>query len=448
MNLHQLIMELTQSGSRLTFQIMKDIESIVYKNPEVIEELDFKAVSELLGVVASHCTSYKKIFKLMNKHGKNLLPLQTALLQGDIESVELLLKKGEKLEGSAWYVNSLVNSMFCFKNIKTRKDMLLLLIKYGFDTRFKNCVGENLLHIFISYFAKNGKPDETEIAEILIKCGNSVNDFDNKGYSLLLTSIYNNDFPMTKVLVENGADVSFKHESLYDDDFPLIAAASQGINFVKLLLSNGADVKLKTVDGWTALHEACFFNNEQLIIFLLRQSVDVNAENTSGETPFSLISPFVKDYDLCINAMIKEFTKLISENRPVSKTNMDLVQTNLEARNYFELCSTELEKMKKIIFYAPHSYYFVLNMSKKTIKKLANLTKNEEFIAKFKENLKSFCCFKNDLEQFFKEAIQVRDESIIVESRLKTIFKDCFPDIVIRILADNLVVEDLPISKE
>lgn len=74
----------------------------------------------------------------------------------------------------------------------------------------------------------------------------------------------------------------------------------------------------------------------------------------------------------------------------------------------------ELKQMSNFKFYAPFTYYSVLQMSK-NIKKLANLTKNEEFLAKFEANLDSFSCYKSDLQEIMAEAVQLKNQLDAVE---------------------------------
>lgn len=66
-------------------------------------------------------------------------------------------------------------------------------------------------------------------------------------------------------------------------------------------------------------------------------------------------------------------------------------------------------------------------MSEK-LKKLSKLTNNQEFVGKF---LESFI-FK------LYEALKIRDESIIIESELKSIFGRILPKVVIGKLVNNL----------
>lgn len=57
-----------------------------------------------------------------------------------------------------------------------------------------------------------------------------------------------------------------------------------------------------------------------------------------------------------------------------------------------------------------------------------------------------FSYYQDDLRKIFDEAIIVRDESAIINSRLNSIFHRYFPKILITKLAANLTPEDLPVT--
>lgn len=73
------------------------------------------------------------------------------------------------------------------------------------------------------------------------------------------------------------------------------------------------------------------------------------------------------------------------------------------------------------------------------------LTKNEEFVTSFMKKLKTFSFYKDELHKILKEAVKMKDRSVIVDSRLKFIFGDALPDVVLSVLAEHLTVEDLPL---
>lgn len=256
-----------------------------------------------------------------------------------------------------------------------------------------------------------------------------------------------NNIPLVSLLIENGALINFNCDSVeIDEQYPMIAAANDK-NVIELLLSSGIDINFKTPSGWTSLHEACTWNIEESVSFLLQKGANINAETETGETPFYVLIEDGTNFDANSSiTMIKELSKIIYKNLPVAVSDMEMIQNDSKAFKHFENCTAELKKMSNAIFYHPFSYYFVLSASKNRVEKLSKLTKNEEFIKNFKEKLHEFPYYKIDLARILVEAFQVRDETLTVESRLKYVFRDFFPDLVLRKLAENLTLKDLPLQ--
>lgn len=137
--------------------------------------------------------------------------------------------------------------------------------------------------------------------------------------------------------------------------------------------------------------------------------------------------------------MIKEIAKKIFfHNLSDCSEDINLMAAHANIERFFLSCTKELSYMSNFKFYSFYSYFSVLKMSKK-IKKLSNLTRNEIF----EKNLKSFNFYKNDLQQIWMKALRVRDDLLIIETKLKIFFGNFFPDVVYRKLMNNLSIEDL-----
>ena len=167
-----------------------------------------------------------------------------------------------------------------------------------------------------------------------------INIKDNKGWSPLCLSLqrgYNN---ITRILIENGADVEFLHPSRRRNDrnnhnnnhtqqrtrqsSPLRVAVHKGLNeVVMLLLGGGADVNRQDNEGggltpvhcaikaghnttlsmllqhnanphlhtkreWTPSHLAAKLNNREALSILLQHGADLIATTSNGNTPLSV----------------------------------------------------------------------------------------------------------------------------------------------------------------
>lgn len=316
--------------------------------------------------------------------------------------------------------------------------MLRLLIKYDLNVNARSSRGYNYLDYAITRAMEQpGLIDFMGIAKILLDLGLPVNSSDNLlGESTFFRAMNLKNTELISLLIKNGADVTAKFES-HGLNALHYASTKKDVTIVDIIediiLSNGAEIDSKCDEGRTALHHACLSRSDKTISFLIQKGASVGLEDEEGKTPFSLLEPeeYSEEYEEsdvpCITAMIKEIAKVqFLNDLTVSKKDMDSIQNHLVLHETFQNCTAELNKM-----------------SSKTVKKLANLTKNEEFVSKFEENLSTFTCYQNDLREILENAIVVRDELLVVESRLNTVFHGHFPDTVIAKLANNLTADDL-----
>lgn len=365
--------------------------------------------------------------------------LLIAIFQGDVERAELLLKSGVEIVGGKWgeyfYLPAMYSSLL-FRITSTRKKMLTLFIKYGLDIHLKSEMNCNLFHVV----AASEHPDAVDAAEVLFDSGlKGIDELDELVYTPLSLAIECANFRLIEFFINKGADVN---KSVDGQLLPLNEAVSKGnFEIIDLLLSSGAKINSQeSSEGHTALHQACLRNKKWLIRFLIQKGADITIKDESGKTPIYLLKPGKENFKSSLVTMIREFSKLSF----ISKIDMDFIQVHPSAQEHFEKCVDELTQMENTKFYPPYSYYFVLNYCK-NLKKLAELTKNEEFISAFIESLSLFPYFIKDLSGILEEAIHVRNDSLEVSSRLKSVFKQILPDLVIKILAEHLTLEDLPL---
>lgn len=365
--------------------------------------------------------------------------LELAITAGDAETVDLLLKNGAEIDyfqlDKLWCINVSRN------NIKKCCDMFKLLIDYGLETIVKKRHGENLLHWFLFSLEKYDH-DAMKILEILMSSGVPLDEVNGNGITPLIDSIERQNIPLVLMFLKAGADTNKKDEW---NELPLHSAVRYcNKDLVELLVSKGADINRTNNHGMTALHIACSRHHEEIIRFLIQKGANISAEDDFGRTPYSLLVPFVENYENCSNAMIREFSSLIFENFTVPKKDLDLVNGNFETKEYFIQCLAEIKKMASTKFYGIHSYYSVLKWSK-NITKFARFTKNKRFVLQFERNL-TFYHYKKDLLRIFEEAKKVKEILLIVDLRLHLLFGKFLPAIVIRKLADCLKLENLPLQ--
>lgn len=421
---------------------MDEIKKRILKNPELLKQLDRESNSKLLQKAIEY--DFLDLIKLIIEYKVDATPLELALVRGDVTSVEALLSSGEKLKDLEWDFSLLAKCIF---DIKNRKDMLTLLLKYGLNMDAVNREGKNLFHIFAESVGENDQ-DALEIAEILTSYGVSINELDEFGNTPLIQAIFNNNFELVSFLVTHGANVDLKgglKKSPLD-----LAVDYCNKNVIDLLVSSGADINATDDCGDTALHQACLFFKEEIIILLIRKCADCTVVNSKGESAFCLLDSYEeylvsREYLSCVRAFLKEFAKLTFENRPIPQVVTNLLQENLEYHEYFQKCIDEMKRMASLKFYEFFTYYSVLKMSK-NMSKLVPLTMNEDFVIKFRENLNKFTFYRNDLHRIFEEAVKLKNEALLVYSRLSCVFDKFLPEVVLKKLAKNLTVKDLPLD--
>ena len=92
-------------------------------------------------------------------------------------------------------------------------------------------------------------------------------------------------------LIQDGADINAKDKN---KSTPLMSAAEYNTNpeVLKVLLEADTDVNAQSKNGWTPLmHVALYNTNPEVLKVLLEAGADVNAkEDRYGSTPLNFIS--------------------------------------------------------------------------------------------------------------------------------------------------------------
>ena len=110
-------------------------------------------------------------------------------------------------------------------------------------------------------------------------------DMFKKRYKLIHVATRKGYATIVRKLIENGCDIEAKQKFGLN---PLQLAACYGkLNVVKVLIEMGADVDSLCGGKWkqTALFDAVYQENEEIIRFLIENKANVNAEDYCKETP-------------------------------------------------------------------------------------------------------------------------------------------------------------------
>lgn len=282
-----------------------------------------------------------------------------------------------KLDGRHWnHVNFV--ALKTFKSGKCRKEVLKVLLENGLDVNMKNSDRQNFLHVFANEYAKENDEDAVEIGEILINHGISLLDVDRKGRKPVRYAARKNlnlyRLIFRKVVMSLDAEDQWLALDMCIDKF-----CSSGIN------------SSVNRDGMNILHHACSKNDVRVLIVAISKVADLNATDNNGRMPIFYLKPERANYDNCVRIMVKEIARLNyadSTKKSVSKANMDFVKSSPFSVEYFDEFTKELKLMSDTKFYRAYSYYDVFEMSK-SIKKLARIMRNDDFVKKLRGRLES-----------------------------------------------------------
>lgn len=184
-------------------------------------------------------------------------------------------------------------------------------------------------------------PNSIEIIQNLIREGLDVNQIYSSENTLLHYSVYEGNFELVKLLVENGAELNRQNFSL---ESPLDIAASpdhRNDSIVIYLIEQGADPNTTSYKGFTALRALVGFQgynqNEFLFNLLIDNGADVNVYCTK-----------------CCEASVFMWVVLWGTVEMVQKSienGADLKHVNCEGLNIlmFAIISGDAEKVQMII---------------------------------------------------------------------------------------------------
>ncbi|KAJ3099007.1 hypothetical protein HDU97_003534 [Phlyctochytrium planicorne] len=158
-------------------------------------------------------------------------------------------------------------------------DMVSLLLQHGADPDSSDLLGCTPIHYAVL-------TENLRILSILLKATKKIGAVDRSGLSYLQHAIRLKNIEMTKMILDCGAPIdkgtSEKRRTA------LHAAAEMGsLEFVKLLISRGADPSLIDIDGKSALavidrnHD-----NQELIDFLTVKMIEKEARSEIGKKQF------------------------------------------------------------------------------------------------------------------------------------------------------------------
>jgi len=245
----------------------------------------------------------------VNYSFKGNYPLFSALESSNAEAVEILLKEkantavansaGEtpftisikknfplSVSEALWNKDKNEITKALWQNIgSVDKERLSFLVLKGADLKSKNKDGKTILAEAVAL-----NPDADVIEVLLAKCPKA-------GAELLSEAVKNPSIRILELLLPNSQNLNIRDR---ESNTPLMLAASMGkFDFVKALISAGANVRGRNMNGKTALHLAAENpdSTAELLSLLAENGINVNLADYEKDTPLSLAVKTNADYE-------------------------------------------------------------------------------------------------------------------------------------------------------
>lgn len=164
------------------------------------------------------------------------------------------------------------------------KKILLISLPF-YVLNFSNCMEEENEGKFRSLIKRGSKLKEKLISRMVNS--HDIDEIDEKRMTPLLRAVLSNDVTLVKKLLKNKANVNYLYSTVEMPDYkkPILhmAVKSSCPKIVKLLIKNGADIKLVDTGNVSSLIEAVRRGNNKIFYMLLPKS-DINSIGILQET--------------------------------------------------------------------------------------------------------------------------------------------------------------------
>jgi len=240
----------------------------------------------------------KQIVQLLLAKGATISSIHVAAQMGDLARVKAFLEEGTDVNAK----DGRGYTPFHYVIWYYKTDIARLLIEKGADIHAKDQSGYTPLHWAVLMGNK-------ELTELVLAKGADVNAKGKAGETPLDFAIYYE--AIGQLLIQKGAEATSIQSAAFIGDLEKVkgfldkdvnvnekkpvrvtalhaAAAGGHKNVAEFLISNGADIYIRTNDGQTALHWAASRGYKDVVELLISKGADVHAKDKRGRTPLSL----------------------------------------------------------------------------------------------------------------------------------------------------------------
>ena len=197
-------------------------------------------------------------------------PLHVAVMEGNLEIIELLLAKGADVDARDLNARSPLHYAIIYGK---EADIVKVLLEKGADVNAKdNRFGMTPLHD-AAVDRLNFKPD---VVKLLIDYGANVDSGKNEAWTPLHWASINRNLKMVEMLIANGADVNARNKN--GSTALHLTFREDNTDLARILLDAGADVNIKNNEGWTPLDKVIEKGHTNIAELLKTRGAKTSAE--------------------------------------------------------------------------------------------------------------------------------------------------------------------------
>jgi ankyrin repeat protein len=219
-----------------------------------------------------------------------------ALRNNDINQINALFDDGK---ADATLVDDDSDNVLMYAALYGSTDVMELLLRKGAKINGRNKANETALMWCVH--------DKNKV-ELLLKYGADINASARSGNTpLLIGCVGNNQYEIVKMLLNKGANISARNNK---KETALMRAALFGDTVtISLLMNGGVDINATNGEGHTALVEAIENSNRQVALQLLE--LGANPDLAFAIFPSSLCVAVLHDDIEIVNAILKKTKNVI-----------------------------------------------------------------------------------------------------------------------------------------